>query len=129
MDIVVGIIRSGDSYAFLQRKDGTWTFPGGKVEDDEDLNVALVREVEEETGLIVVPTFNLGTRRTDGDRIIYKVCQLLGGNITLKEPDKFNLVAWMSADAIMNATDGHVFAPVAAYLSTRTNRLQPTMAP
>jgi 8-oxo-dGTP pyrophosphatase MutT (NUDIX family) len=129
MDIIVGIIRNGDSYAFLQRTDGTWTFPGGKVEDHEDLNDALVREVAEETGLVVVPTFNLGTRRTDGDRIIYKVCQLLGGELKLKEPDKFNLVAWMSAEAIINSVDGHVFAPVQAYLSTRTKQLLPTMAP
>jgi 8-oxo-dGTP diphosphatase len=30
---------------------GLWTFPGGKIEDDENADEAAIREVKEETGL------------------------------------------------------------------------------
>ena len=34
-----------------------WTLPGGSIEDNESLNAATVREVEEETGYIVHPEY------------------------------------------------------------------------
>ncbi len=105
MNIVVGIIRSKEDLVFLQRKDGSWTFPSGKVEpEDESLDAALIREVEEETGLSVAPVFNLGSRQNGDDIIYYKVCQLLGGELQLKEPDKFLAVQWMNAGTIAEKT-------------------------
>lgn len=34
-----------------------WTFPGGHVEKDEALTTAVIREIKEECGLIIQPTF------------------------------------------------------------------------
>lgn len=37
----------------LQSPRRDWEFPGGQVEEGEDLTAALVREIEEETGITV----------------------------------------------------------------------------
>ncbi|MBL6448685.1 NUDIX hydrolase [Fulvivirga sp. 29W222] len=58
--VVFGSGENGERYLLLiQRKNEpfreNWAFPGGFVEDDEDLNIAAARELEEETGLNLPP--------------------------------------------------------------------------
>ena len=119
---VVGIVRRGEGYAFLQRMDGSWTFPSGKVEKGESLDFALIREVEEETGLVVTPIFNLGSRTWGDVQVFYKVCQVIDGDLQLKEPDNFLSAQWMGAKDILKAAEGHFFAPVQEYLEGHTTR-------
>ena len=59
LPIVIGIVERDGKILMLQRKDKNpmwdkkWEFPGGKIEEGEDLEKAVCREVEEETGLRV----------------------------------------------------------------------------
>jgi 8-oxo-dGTP diphosphatase len=57
---VGALIYQGDSILLVQRGHeplkGYWSLPGGAVETGELLEEALIREVREETGLIVEPT-------------------------------------------------------------------------
>jgi mutator protein MutT len=57
--VAVALLRRGDRW-FLQRRDlangvlpGCWEFPGGKAQDGETPEEALVREVREEVGLVL----------------------------------------------------------------------------
>jgi len=57
LDVVAAVIRGDDGTLLLARRPshkhqgGRWEFPGGKVEPDEDLHTALVRELDEELGI------------------------------------------------------------------------------
>ena len=57
MPSVAGIIRDDQHRILLVqvRDDGTWTTPGGSMDPDETPADAVVREVWEETGLVVEP--------------------------------------------------------------------------
>lgn len=58
---VAAVIFEGGS-VLLQRRDdnGRWGLPGGAVEPGESVRAAIVREVEEETGLLVEPLRLIG---------------------------------------------------------------------
>lgn len=64
-ELSVGGIAIVDGRLLLIRRghppaEGTWSFPGGRVEAGEDLASALRREMAEETGLVVEPSELLG---------------------------------------------------------------------
>jgi 8-oxo-dGTP diphosphatase len=59
-DRVLVAQRSGGPY------DGFWEFPGGKVEAGESDLAALVREIQEELGVAIVPRSFLGEVLLDG---------------------------------------------------------------
>ncbi len=46
-----GMVRKGDAFLFIKR-NGVWDIPKGKLEKNETPEIAAVREIEEECGLI-----------------------------------------------------------------------------
>lgn len=54
------------------REEGGWTLPGGLMEPGESISEALIREVEEESGLVTYPVSLLGVfSGADGFRRTY----------------------------------------------------------
>ena len=49
------VLLSNGKILILRQQNGNWDLPGGKVNDDESVTEALVREVWEETRLTVIP--------------------------------------------------------------------------
>lgn len=66
--------------------EGTWSLPGGRLEPGESVRDAVVREVAEETGLIVVPVRFVGrVERPGPGGTTYRIddlhCRWVGGDL------------------------------------------------
>jgi mutator protein MutT len=69
--VVAAVIRRGGRYLVGRRPDekrhgGLWEFPGGKLDEGEDLFAAADRELEEELGLRAVRLGTLLLSASDG---------------------------------------------------------------
>lgn len=58
VNVAVGVLRKDNQVLITSRPDsksyhGYWEFPGGKIEKDESIIGALIRELNEELGIVV----------------------------------------------------------------------------
>lgn len=53
VDVAYGLICERNKVLMVNNRGGGWSLPGGAVEKGETLEQAVIREVEEETGLTV----------------------------------------------------------------------------
>ena len=111
---VSGIIRDGDGRILLvqQRDDGKWSTPGGAIEMDETPANAVVREVWEENGLVVVPTRLIGVyggpsfvvRYPNGDETQYIsamfACEVQSGELRADGDEVHTLQYWSLDEAL-----------------------------
>lgn len=88
----------------------SWSMPGGAVEEDETLEQAAIREVQEETGLLVeigdVIAINecFFKRNCEHAIFITFMAEIIGGEISIENPDEISEVTWVdipTADKLM----------------------------
>ena len=145
MPCACAVVRDGSGAILLHKRadDGLWALPGGALDPDEQPARACVREVYEETGLIVRPRRILAvethpvTRYPNGDLaqpvVTVFACDVIGGHLESRDgestdigffpPDRFprsHLLTRMQPDVFM-ATPTAVFAWDDAWLAEVTD--------
>lgn len=106
-----GVCRAGDSVLLVRdRRDATWGVPGGGVEWSEAPEATVVREFEEETGLVVVIDRLLGihtnTFPSTSTRpalhfigVLYEV-RVLGGKLTVEVDGSTDAAEWVNSSEL-----------------------------
>lgn len=119
--VVAAIVTSPLGVLLGRRHDGKppWTFIAGEIEPGESQVDAAVREVKEETGLLVrAADLEIGRRvhPKTGRLMIYLACQPTEGtNIYVGDPDELAEVRWASLTEADELLPG-LFEPVRNHL-------------
>lgn len=93
---VFALITRGKNLLLSERMDGKgWNLPGGRVKKGESNQVALVREVKEETGLDVKVLHHVGP---DHVSAVAYACKVIGGE--LKSTTEAKKHAWVNAQEV-----------------------------
>ncbi|TCP54670.1 ADP-ribose pyrophosphatase YjhB (NUDIX family) [Tumebacillus sp. BK434] len=108
---------------------GLWTLPSGFVRADETVDAAVVREVREETGLIVEPEAVVAVRtgvlrKGKHDTLLVFRARLLGGTVTRCERELLT-VDWLTPEEIASSPDSTEFLATLIRDVHNTAGLQP----
>lgn len=98
--------------------DGLYSLPGGHVEAGESLREAAVREMREETGLVIAPEAlvpeGVVHRLSDTNRVDFFLrAQRWEGEAAIREPDKCDRLDWLPRERLPADTVPYVRAMLA----------------
>lgn len=129
------VIREGRFLYTRRRKGSSWgagalAMPGGHIEEFEPVVGCAVREVREETGLIVEPR-GLGHthvfhaeewfRQGRHHWTVYVAADIVGGRLENPEPDKHEDWRWGTVDELAAVCGHRDWIPVGALRAWREN--------
>ena len=99
VNVVCGILILNDTILIAKRKldsnnGGEWEFPGGKVNDNENINTAIIREFKEELDIDIQPYHQLRTISNDDIEFTPFIVKLVGGKARLIVHDEVRFVRY-----------------------------------
>lgn len=90
--------------------DGYWSFPGGRLDENESLIQAAAREAGEELGVIIAPEHlslvHVVHRNNQKLGFYYRVAQWQGDPIN-NEPNLCSEIGWFCPDTLPEPTNPH----------------------
>ncbi len=101
VSVAAAVVREDGKFLAIKRRDnGHWELPGGVLEPGETASAGVVREVEEETGLVVEPVRLSGVYQNmtrDILALVFLARQVAGEPRTSDESVQ---VDWLTADQV-----------------------------
>ncbi|HWQ89041.1 MAG TPA: NUDIX hydrolase [Desulfitobacteriaceae bacterium] len=116
--VVLGVVLHNNRILLAQKIDDNqkplWQLPGGTVENNETDENAIIREVFEETGITCSPSEKLGERIHPNTKqlISYWLCNYKTGQASVKEPEKFFSVLWVSKEDALPLLGNDLYEPI-----------------
>ena len=120
--VTAALIIDGDKVLITQRKKNSnqglkWEFPGGKIEEGEEPEGCLVREIKEELDIdIAVQDIFKVVMHRYGDRNILLLAYLCSHNGGDPAPLECNNIAWVPVKRLMDFDLAAADVPIAAKL-------------
>lgn len=118
INVVAGIIRNNDNKILIAQRNmkksqgGLWEFPGGKIENDETMEEAIVREIKEELDMDIVFESYFDEKKyiypEKEINLIALNCRIIGEKYNVLEHEK---VEWITVEEF----DNFEFAPADVY--------------
>ena len=118
INVVAGIIRNNDNKILIAQRNikksqgGLWEFPGGKIENDETMEEAIVREIKEELDMDIVFESYFDEKKyiypEKEINLIALNCRIIGEKYKVLEHEK---VEWITVEEF----DNFEFAPADVY--------------
>lgn len=108
LEVVCGIIYKKDKIFIARKKKGKplagyWEFPGGKIEQNENPKKALIRELEEELGMVVSVGNQFGENLYQYPdktiKLIAYSCTFIKASYNLIDHDKYE---WVTIKELSN---------------------------
>ncbi|PCL91578.1 NUDIX hydrolase [Paenibacillus lautus] len=107
IDVAYSLITDKDKTKILMvknHKNGTWSLPGGGVEESETLDAAAIREAKEETGFDIkvhgVVAINEAILTKHDEHVVFITfrAEIIGGQQEITRPSEISHVEWVDID-------------------------------
>ncbi len=126
--IGVGVIVIKDEKVLLGKRrnshgEGTWSFPGGHLELNEDIDTCASREVQEEAGIRIKNirhrtfTNDIFEREAKHYVTLFVTAEYASGEVRVTEPDKCERWEWFAWNDLPNP----LFLPIKNILKQKFN--------
>jgi len=126
-EIVVAIIENNNKILLVRRKyieeKFHWQFPGGRIEEGENENQAVEREVFEETNINCKAVRKIGERIHPNTcrTVSYWFCSYISGDAYVKDSKELDAVRWMFPPDVFKYVTSDIFKPIKQYLLNKEN--------
>lgn len=111
--VSVSITKDKELLMIEEKRDSginQWNFPSGRIEKNEDIMFAAIREVKEETGLdvellLTTGVYNFTSDSNDQVILFHFIGEIVSGEVSISEEAITNF-RWVHSKDILAMTDG-----------------------
>lgn len=109
IDVAYSLITDKNKTKILMvknHKNGTWSLPGGGVEENETLDAAAIREAKEETGFDIkiygIVAINEAILTKNDEHVLFVTfkAEIIGGQQEITRPTEISHVVWVDIESV-----------------------------